>query len=66
MARRAEDAYLLATGEKYNAGTVNMQNLVASGGGMTVTDSKVVTEADKELQVALGLSQADVDKYGKK
>lgn len=66
MARRAEDAYLLATGERFNAGTVNMGNLMASGSGRTDTDPKVQTETDKNVQAALGISQADVEKFGKK
>jgi hypothetical protein len=66
LARKAEDAFLLATGEKFNAGTVNMQNLMAAGGGQTQTKDKVVTEADKEIQSALGITSADVEKFGKK
>lgn len=66
LARRAEDAYLLATGEKFNADTVNMKNLAAAGGGKTDTAPKVTTEADKQIQSALGITQADVDKFGKK
>jgi hypothetical protein len=67
MARRAEDAYLLATGEKFNAGTVNVQNLMSSGnGGRTQTDNKVVTETDKEIQSALGITSADAEKFAKK
>lgn len=67
MARRAEDAYLLATGEKFNAGTVNMQNLMGSGsGGRTATTDKVTTEADKEIQSALGITTADIEKFTKK
>jgi hypothetical protein len=67
MARRAEDAYLLATGEKFNAGTVNVQNLMSSGnGGRTHTENKVTTEADKEIQSALGITTADVEKFTKK
>lgn len=66
LARKAEDAYLLATGEKFNAGTVNMSNLISSGGGRTVIGDKVVTEADKEIQAALGITPADVEKFAKK
>lgn len=65
MARRAEDAYLLATGEKFNAGTVNVQNLMGSGGGRTATNDKVTTEADKEIQSALGITAKDVEKFTK-
>jgi hypothetical protein len=66
LARRAEDAYLLATGERYNAGRVDMSNLAAAGGGKTQTDTKVITEADKQIQAALGITPADIEKYGKK
>lgn len=66
MARRAEDAYLLATGEKFNANVVNINNLAAAGGGRTQTDVKAVTEADKAVQSALGITPADVEKFGKK
>ena len=66
MARRAEDAYLLATGEKFNAGTVDINNLAAAGGGRTNTDVKAVTDADKNIQAALGVTAADVEKFGKK
>lgn len=66
LARRAEDAYLVVTGEKFNAGTVDMSNLMGSGGGKSVIDSKVTTEADKTIQSLLGITSADVEKYGKK
>lgn len=66
LARRAEDAYLLATGERYNAGRVDMSNLAAAGGGKTQTDSRVISEADKQIQAALGITPADIEKYGKK
>jgi hypothetical protein len=66
LARRAEDAYLLATGERYNAGRVDMSNLAAAGGVKTQTDSKVISEADKQIQAALGITAADIEKYGKK
>lgn len=66
LARRAEDAYLLATGERYNAGSVDMSNLAAAGGGKTQTDSRVISEADKQIQAALGITPADIEKYGKK
>lgn len=66
LARRSEDAYLLATGQKYQAGTVDMNNLVASGGGKSVVDGAPVAEVDKGLQSLLGITKEDVDKYAKK
>lgn len=66
LSRRAEDAYLLATGERFNAGKVDMANLAAAGGGKAQVDVKVTSEADKQIQAALGITPADVEKYGKK
>lgn len=66
LARRSEDAYLLATGQKYNAGTVNMSNLMAAGGGKSNTDAKVLTEVDKNINDALGNTAEDIAKFGKK
>lgn len=66
LARRSEDAYLLATGQKYNAGTVNMNNIMASGGGRIQGEGKVTTEVDKSINDALGNSAADIAKFGKK
>lgn len=66
LARRSEDAYLLATGQKYNAGTVNMGNLMASGQGKSNIDPKAITEVDKNINTALGNTPEDVAKFGKK
>lgn len=66
MSRRAEDAYLLVTGSKFDAGTVDMSNLVGSGGGKSNLSSPQQTASDKNIQAALNITQADVEKFGKK
>jgi len=66
LSRRAEDAYLLVTHEKFNAGTVDMSNLSAAGGGKTNFNVKETSGVDKEIQKDLGITQADVEKYSKK
>lgn len=67
MQRRAEDAYLLATGERYDSSSVNMQNIAASSGGAAnISESNTkFTAQDKEIQKALGITEEDVEKYGK-
>jgi len=66
QARRAEDAYLLVTGTKYDGGNVNMNNLMASGGGKAPLDTAKVAEADTAVRSVLGITEADVEKFGKK
>ncbi len=66
LARRSEDAYLLATGQKYNGETVNIGNLMASGQGRSHIDPKVTTEVDKNINAALGNTPEDIAKFGKK
>lgn len=65
QARRAEDAYLLAVGQKYTANEVNMGNLSRVGGKVEVNDVQV-KEVDKNIQAALGVTAEDVAKFGKK
>jgi hypothetical protein len=66
LTRRAEDAHLLTTGERYNANSVDLQNLTAAGGGRTNVSGPAVTEVDKGIQSVLGITGADVEKFGKK
>ncbi len=66
LQRRAEDAHLLATGERYNSNGVNMPNIMAAGGGRTQVDATVTPEADKNIRQALGISEADAEKFSKK
>lgn len=62
--RRAEDAYLLTIGERYADSGVNLSNLSnPSGGKNTVVATKLDTAADKEIQAALGITPADIEKY---
>lgn len=65
LARRAEDAYLLATGAKFEGDAFNMGNLGAAGGQKpAIGDSAAQTATDKTVQTALGITPEDVKKYG--
>lgn len=68
--RRAEDAYLLATGERYQGSTTNMQNLAAphtaKANVTNNTGKKFDGPQDKEIQRALGITEQDIEKYGNK
>lgn len=64
---RAHDAYLLVMGEKPDSGAVNVANLnVAGTGRVPLITGKESSSTDKEVQKALGISDADVEKYGNK
>lgn len=63
--KRAADAYLLATGQPYDANTINLTNLTA-GVGSPVKPSATPTAADKDIQQVLGITEEDVNKYGNK
>jgi hypothetical protein len=63
--KRAQDAYLLTTGQPYNATAVNMQNIVASTGG-PVRPSAPKPEVDKGIQEVLGITEEDANKYASK
>lgn len=65
LSRRAEDAYLLATGEKFNAGSVNVANLAAAGGGRSNVQEKAQSDVDAGIQAALGIRPEDVAKFKK-
>lgn len=66
QSRRAEDAYLLVTGSRYDAGVMNMQNIAAAGGAGKVADSPEAKAVDQTIQAALGITPEDVEKFGKK
>ena len=63
--RRAEDAYLLAMGTRFDAGGVDMRNISAPGGLNKETGPAQPTEADKVVRAALGISEEDVKNFGK-
>lgn len=64
LQQRANDAYLLVTGERPQEGGVDMTNLHASGGGRSEHTEQKYSEADKEIQKTLGVTEEDVKKYG--
>jgi hypothetical protein len=67
LSRRAEDAYLLVVGEKPDSGGVNMGNINAGGTGQApVTTGKESSADDKQLRGVLGITDADVEKFGNK
>lgn len=63
-ATRAHDAYLLATGSKPSA-DFGLGNMMSPMGKANV-DTKVVTDLDRGIRSALGISDADAEKFGKK
>ena len=62
--RRAEDAYLLTTGKKFDS-SVNMANVVAAAGG-PVVPAPPRKEVDEGFKQVFGLTDEDVNKYGPK
>lgn len=63
--KRAQDAYLLTTGQQYSATPINMQNIAASTGG-PVRPAASAPAIDKELGAIFGNTEDDISKYGKK
>jgi hypothetical protein len=63
--RRAQDAYLLAVGQPYQAQSINMQNVAASGGAPT-RPSATAPVVDQAFGETFGISDADRSKYGNK
>jgi hypothetical protein len=61
---RARDAYLLATG-KPPAVDFGLSNMMAPMAKSTVKSSQT-TETDRAIRAALGITEADAEKYGKK
>lgn len=61
---RARDAYLLATG-KPPAVDFGLNNMMAPMAKSTVTSTQT-TELDRGIRAALGITEADAEKYGKK
>ncbi len=60
---RARDAYVLTTGQPYNAPAVNMQNIVAANGRPVIPQAPK-GEVNKEVAAVFGISEEDVKKYG--
>ena len=65
MQKRAADAYLLTTGQPYEAQAINMGNIVAAGNG-PVRPAAPVGEVDKAFAQTFGITEQDVAKYGNK
>jgi len=67
MQRRAEDAYLLTTGQRFDAGTMDMKNIASGVGGKAGVTAPPQASADEQaLRSALGISEEDIQKYGNK
>lgn len=67
MSRKAEDAYLLTTGQRFNQSQVNMQNIAAGHSGPSGQEvTKQESSESKEIRSLLGISDDDVEKYGNK
>jgi len=62
--KRSADAYQLTTGEAFDAGNFNMQNLSSAGGRGPIKTDAQVSEADKEISAILGNTEEDIKKYG--
>lgn len=65
LTRRAQDAYLLATGQPYTEVSIDMRNVAAAGGAPT-RPSAPAPEVDKAIGNTLGISDEDRAKYGSK
>ena len=65
LEQRASDAYQLATGESFDHGNFNMNNLSVAAGKAPVVANKEQKEVDKEIGAALGNTKEDYEKHGK-
>lgn len=63
--KRAQDAYLLTTGQQYEVKGINMQNINAVNGA-PVTPTMPKAQVDEAFKSTFGISDADVQKYGNK
>lgn len=63
--KRAQDAYLLTTGQPFNSTEINMQNIVGSTGSI-VKPTPPKPEVDQAFKTIFGISDEDVTKYGNK
>ena len=61
--KRANDAYTLEVGQRFDAGAFNMQNLSSNTGKNTISDPKRSTELDTEISKMLGHTAEDITKY---
>lgn len=61
--KRANDAYTLEVGQRFDAGAFNMQNLSSSTSKNTISNPKRSTELDTEISKMLGHSAEDITKY---
>lgn len=63
--RRAADAYLLQTGQKFEGNSFNMSNLAnVNGRGPTSTVKVDYSEEDKKIGSVLGNTEEDYKKFG--
>jgi hypothetical protein len=65
MQERAKAAYLLTTGQQYNDGAINMQNIDASKGGPTKPTAPPAA-VDEGFKKTFGITDEDITKYGNK
>lgn len=63
--QRAHDAYLLTVGQPYEAQSINMGNVVATGGS-PVRPSAPAPEVDKAFGEVFGINDADRAKHANK
>lgn len=61
--KRAAVAYMITTGEAFDAGNFDMGNLSSVGGKTTVKANAQQSEVDKQISEALGNTEAEVKKY---
>lgn len=65
LQRRAQDAYLLATGQRYEENAINLNNLTATT-GVPVRPTATSSGDEKAIQQVFGITDEDVNKYGNK
>ena len=61
--KRAAAAYMLTTGESFDAGNFDMGNLSSVGGKAPTKPSTEMSEVDKQISAALGNTEADFKKH---
>lgn len=61
--KRAAAAYMLTTGESFDAGNFNMGNLSAVGGKALNKPNAEMSEVDKQISAALGNTPEDFKKH---
>lgn len=66
LEKRAADAYLLTTGQRYEESGMDMRGFTSNGRGPVDTIKPTNSESIKAIDQTFGISEADAEKYGNK